>query len=67
MCGMTGTYRLESIERQREIYIACEPVHIHVVSIGISWPHQEANMHPKRNQQLAIRAMLNTLIGPPRI
>jgi hypothetical protein len=24
----------------------------------------EANMHPTRNQQLAIRAMLNALIGP---
>jgi hypothetical protein len=47
-----------------EIYVACEPVHIHVVSTGISWPHQEANMHPTQNQQLAIRAMLNTLIGP---
>jgi hypothetical protein len=52
------------IERQGEIFIACEPAHIHVVSTGISWPHQEANMHPTRNQQLAIRAMLNTLIGP---
>jgi hypothetical protein len=37
---------------------------MHVISIGINWPHQEANVYPTQNQQLAIRAMLNTLIGP---
>ena len=47
-----------------KLSIACEPVHIHVVSTSISCPHQGANMHPTRNQQLAIRAILNTLIGP---
>jgi hypothetical protein len=49
---------------QGEMYIACELVHIHFASTDISLPPQEANMHPTRNQQLAIRAMLNTLIGP---
>jgi hypothetical protein len=49
---------------QGEMYIACELVHIHFASTDISLPPQEANMHPTRNQQLAIKAMLNTLIGP---
>ena len=49
---------------QGEMYIACELVHIHFASTDISLLPQEANMHPTRNQQLAIREMLNTLIGP---
>jgi hypothetical protein len=46
-----------------EIHLACETDHIHVVSTDIDWPDQEASMYPTPNQQLAIRAMLNTLIG----
>jgi hypothetical protein len=53
------------IERQREIYIACELVHIHFVSTGIIWPRQEANMHPKANYSDDLAAAAEQVFSQP--